>query len=112
MIIKTEDFELEISTGTDVYFASKKLGQNFKKWDDLEDNEKLRLEIIQKKVERLILESKEILSAKEITDNLNRDRRSGIERRQFSYNGHIPERRSGKNRRSGKETRRKSRISE
>jgi len=63
LIIKTEDFELEISKGTDVYFASKTLGQNFKKWDDLEDNEKLRLEIIQKKVERLILESKEILSA-------------------------------------------------
>jgi hypothetical protein len=40
------------------------LGQNFKKWDDLEDNEKLKLEIIQKKVERLIFESKEILSAK------------------------------------------------
>jgi hypothetical protein len=78
LIIKTEDFELEISTGTDVYFASKKLGQNFKKWDDLEDNEKLKLGIIQKKVERLILESKEILSAKEIADNFNRDRRSGI----------------------------------
>jgi hypothetical protein len=96
MIIKTEDFELEIYTGTDVYFASKKLGQNFKKWDDLEENEKVKLEIIQKKVERLILESKEILSAKETDDNLNTDRRLGIERRQFSYNGHIPERRFGK----------------
>jgi len=110
MIIKTEDFELEIYTGTDVYFASKKLGQNFKKWDDLEENEKLKLEIIQKKVKRLILESKEILSAKETADIINRDRRSGIERRQFSYNGYIPERRSEKEKRSGRDRRRKLRI--
>jgi len=89
MIIKTEEFELEIRTGTDVYFASVALGQNFKKWDDLEKNEKLKLEIIQKKVERLILESKEILSAKETPVTLNKDWRSNIERRQFSYNGHI-----------------------
>ena len=94
MIIKTEDFELEMSTGTDVYFASKTLGQNFKKWDDLEENEKLKLEIIQKKVERLILESKEILSAKQTTDNINRDRRSGIDRRKFSFDFFIPERRN------------------
>lgn len=101
MIIKTEDFELEIYTGTDVYFASKKLGQNFKKWDDLEENEKFKLEIIQKKVERLILESKEILSAKEITDKLNRDRRSGIDRRKFSFVFFIPERRNRFARRLG-----------
>jgi len=107
MIIKTEDFELEIYTGTDVYFASKKLGQNFKKWGDLKDHEKVRLEIIQRKVERLIFESKEILSAKEITDNLNRDRRSGTERRQLSYDFHIPERRSGKDLRSRLDRRRK-----
>jgi len=106
-MIKTEDFELEKSTGTGVYFASKTLGQNFIKWDDLEDNEKLILEIIQKKVERLILESKEILSAKEITDNSNRDRRSGIERRQLSYDFHIPERRSGRDSRSRLDRRRK-----
>ena len=94
MIIKTEDFELEISIGTDVYFASKKLGQNFKKWDDLKDNEKLNLKIIQRKFARLILESKEILSAKEIADSLNRDRRSGIDRRKFSFDFFIPERRN------------------
>ena len=34
-----------------------------------------------------------------LTDNGGR--RSGIERRQFSYDFHIPERRSGKDRRSG-----------
>ena len=111
MIIKTEDFELEIYTGADVYFASKKLGQNFKKWDDLEENEKLKLEIIQKKVEKLILESKEILSAKETANNINRDRRSGIERRQFSYNGYIPERRSDKEKIIETDRRQKARIS-
>ena len=100
MIIKTEDFEFEISIGTDVYFASKKLGQNFKKWDDLEDNEKLKLEIIQKKFARLILESKEILSVKEIDDNkLSRERRSGIDRREFSFEFFIPERRKRSDRR-------------
>ena len=62
MIIKTEDFEIEISIGTNVYFGSRTSGQIFKKWDDFEDNDKLRLEIIQKKVERLILESEEMFS--------------------------------------------------
>jgi len=71
----------------------------------LRDSLKLKLEIIQKKIERLILESKEILSAKETADNINRDRRSGIERRQFSYNGYIPERWSGKEKRSGRDRR-------
>ena len=50
MIIKTEDFEIEIYNGIDVYFASKMLGQNFKKWDDFDDSEKLALEIMQKKL--------------------------------------------------------------
>ena len=54
MIVKTENFELEISAGTDVvYFGSKTSGQIFKKWNDFEDSEKLRLEIIQEKVEKL-----------------------------------------------------------
>jgi len=34
------------------------------------------------------------------------DRRSGIDRRRFSYGGHIPERRSGTDRRSGMDRRR------
>ncbi len=57
---------------------------------------KLKLENIQKKVERLILELKEILSAKETADSINKDRCSNIERRQFSYNRYIPERRCQK----------------
>ena len=70
MIIKSENFELEISEGTDVYFATRTFGQMFKKWNELEDNEKLGLEILQKKVEKLILETKEILSVKEMNYKL------------------------------------------
>ena len=47
---------------------------------------------------------------KNIIDD-NGGRRSGIERRQFSYNTHIPERRSGKDRRSGLDRRLKPRTS-
>ncbi len=39
----------------------------------------------------------------------NGGRRSGIERRQFAYNGHLPERRSDADRRSGMD-RRKTRY--
>jgi len=38
--------------------------------------------------------------------------RLGLDRRQFSYDKHIPERRSGKNRRNGLDRRLKPRISE
>ena len=38
-------------------------------------------------------------------------RRSGIDRRRFSYTEHIPERRSGKERRSGFDRRLKPRMS-
>ena len=41
----------------------------------------------------------------------NGGRRSGVERREFSYYGHIPERRSGKDRRSGIDRRLKTRTS-
>ena len=40
----------------------------------------------------------------------NGGRRIGIDRRQFSYTVHIPERRSGKERRSGFDRRLKPRI--
>jgi hypothetical protein len=61
MIIKTENSELEISIGTEVYLGSIASGQIFKKWDDFEDNQKVRLEIILKKVEELICESEKML---------------------------------------------------
>jgi hypothetical protein len=41
----------------------------------------------------------------------NGGRRSGIERREISYDSHIPERRSGKDRRSGLDRRLKPRTS-
>lgn len=41
----------------------------------------------------------------------NRGRRLGVDRRQFSYDFHIPERRSGKERRSGLDRRLKPRTS-
>jgi hypothetical protein len=42
----------------------------------------------------------------------NGGRRSGIDRRQLTYTAHIPERRSGKERRSGLDRRLEQRISE
>lgn len=69
MIIKTEDSELEISIGTDVYLGSKASGQIFKKWDDFEDNQKLKLETILKKVEALIYESEKMLLEVQATNN-------------------------------------------
>jgi hypothetical protein len=61
MIIKTENSELEISIGRDIYFGSRTSGQIFKKWDDLEDDEKLGLKNILQKVHHLILESERLL---------------------------------------------------
>lgn len=61
MLIKTEEFELEISAGTDVYFGSKASGQLFKKWDDFEHDEKLKLKNILQRIHHLILESEELL---------------------------------------------------
>ena len=69
MIIKTEDSELEISIGTDVYLGSKASGQIFKKWDDFEDNQKLKLETILKKVAALIYESEKMLIEVRATNN-------------------------------------------
>jgi len=42
----------------------------------------------------------------------NGGRRSGIDRRQYLYNGHIPERRSAEDRRRGNDRRLKPRTSE
>jgi hypothetical protein len=69
MIVKNGNFELEISIGTDVYFGSKASGQNFKKWDDVTDHEKFRLEILYKKIEKLILEYEEILLEGQLSNN-------------------------------------------
>ena len=49
-------------------------------------------------------------ASSEITGHDNGGKRSGVDRRQFSYSSHIPERRSNKDRRGGFD-RRKARDS-
>ena len=56
MIIKTDEFVLEVSHGNDVYFGSRTSGQIFKKWEDIGFNEKIRIEHIAILVEQLIKE--------------------------------------------------------
>jgi hypothetical protein len=56
MRIKTEEFEIEVSHGNDVYFGSKTSGQIFKRWEDIGFNEKIRIEHIASLVEQLIKE--------------------------------------------------------
>ena len=61
MIIKTDGFELEISLGTDVYVGSRKRGQAFKKWSEIDNNVKIGLERIAKEAESLVKYSEELL---------------------------------------------------
>lgn len=118
MIIKNDQFELEIYPGSTVYLGSRKKGQTFTKWDEIDENRKVELERIMKQVDILLKYSEGLLFMTSSTDvsnmkNIlsdNGGRRFRIERRQFSYNGHIPERRSGEDRRSGLD-RRKLRTS-
>jgi len=62
MIIKTNDFELEIFQGSEVYLGSKKRGQTFKKWSEIDDNVKVGLENIMKQAEGLVKTSEKLLS--------------------------------------------------
>ncbi len=64
MIIKTDGFELEISQGTDVYIGSRKRGQAFKKWSEIDNNVKIGLERIAKEAESLVKYSEELLFTK------------------------------------------------
>lgn len=114
MIIKNDQFELEIYPGSTVYLGSRKKGQTFTKWTEIDDNLKVELERIMKQVDNLLEYSEGLLfltskpnvsSMKNILSD-NEGRRVRIERRQFFYNGHIPERRSGEDRRSGLDRRR------
>ena len=61
MIIKTDEFELEISVGNDVYFGSRASGQIFKKWDDFENDDKLKLTSILRRIHHLVRESEGLL---------------------------------------------------
>ena len=64
MIIKTDQFELEISKDSDVYLGSKKGGQTFLKWADIDDQVKHGLDSIMQQVEMLMKDSEELLYAK------------------------------------------------
>ena len=113
MIIKNDQFELEIFRGSTVYLGSIKNGQTFKKWAEIDDDLKVELESIMKQTDSLLKYSERLLFMTANTD-INGGRRFGTERRQFIYNGHIPERRSGngKDRRSGLDRRQKIRTAE
>ena len=109
MIIKNDQFELEISPGSTVYLGSREKGQTFTKWDKVDDNLKVELERIIRQTNKLLKYSEgllfvssnnEVSGMKNILSD-NGGRRIVIDRRQFVYNGHIPERRSGEDRRSG-----------
>ncbi len=64
MIIKTDGYELEISQGIDVYVGSRKRGQAFKKWSEIDNNVKIGLERIAKEAESLVKYSEELLFTK------------------------------------------------
>jgi hypothetical protein len=51
MIIKNDQFELEIFRGSNVYLGSRKKGQTFKKWAEIDDNRKVELERIMKQAD-------------------------------------------------------------
>ncbi|MCD6273387.1 MAG: hypothetical protein J7K30_11240 [Deltaproteobacteria bacterium] len=61
MLIKTDIFELEISRNSNVYLGSKKSGQIFTNWADLDDSVKIDLEDISQQVETLMLKTEKLL---------------------------------------------------
>ncbi len=63
MILKVNGFELEISTGSDIYLALPSKGQTFKNWTELDEDVKADFELIQNKAMELIKQSEEILVA-------------------------------------------------
>ena len=62
MLIKTDIYELEISKNSNVYLGSKKSGQIFTNWADLDDSVKVDLEAISRQVDSLMLQTEKILS--------------------------------------------------
>lgn len=63
MIIKTNEFELEITQGSEVYLGSKTTGQTFKNWSDIDDDIKIGLAGIVKQAEILVKHSEALLCA-------------------------------------------------
>ena len=68
MIIKNDQFELEISRGSTVYLGSRKNGQTFKKWAEINDDLKVELESIMKQADSLLKYSEGLLFMKAKTD--------------------------------------------
>ena len=62
MIIKTDDFELEISKDGEVYVGSLATGQAFLNWGDIDDKMKSGLEEIIGKAEELVKDSENLIS--------------------------------------------------
>ena len=69
MIIKTEEFVLEISHGSDVYFESITSGHSFKKWEDIGISEKLQIEKIAIIAKQLIKEYEAKFLSGSLIDN-------------------------------------------
>ncbi|WDN87546.1 hypothetical protein BuS5_00514 [Desulfosarcina sp. BuS5] len=61
MLIKTDIFELEIFQNSNVYLGSKKSGQIFTNWADLDDSVKVDLVDISRQVETLMLQTEKLL---------------------------------------------------
>jgi hypothetical protein len=68
MIIKNDQFELEIYRGSTVYLGSIKKGQTFKKWAEIDDSLKVELERIIKQAESLLKYSERLLFMTSNTD--------------------------------------------
>ena len=69
MLIKFDDCELHISKAGEVYLGTKKTGQTFKKWSEIDNDAKFRLEIIMQQAEKMIKDTEEVLSP--AASNLN-----------------------------------------
>jgi hypothetical protein len=65
MLIKTDICELEISQNSNIYLGSKKSGQIFANWSDLNNSVKDDLEDISRQVENLMLRTEQLLFAQE-----------------------------------------------
>jgi hypothetical protein len=60
MLIKFDDSELQISREGEVYLGTKKTGQTFRKWSEIDKDTKFRLEIIMQQAENMIKETEDV----------------------------------------------------
>ena len=65
MIVKTDRFELEISSSGEIYLGSINTGQTFRKWNELDDRVKNGLENIIKQIEGIVDYSEKLLATPE-----------------------------------------------